>query len=325
MRTITRKGLPPPEEQQALRLLRERNGYVLVVDALEKSIVNDIFARTNWFAEQLGGYETTDEEVARDVLPILREWFPRVAHLKNFRGAIYHRFLTPHASPYVETLIEWYLREEEYVNHTCLVQALAAAARPEHAERLWQLCQGRPPRDFRIFFMVRLCRFRAVEREIKDVLVSLLYGDPTPRFGDLREISTVPDPRIRQWFKDKLSAPDATLRSIARRCLERGAKLPSGLIYAPVLPDRLVEIRSWEIDRAETGASLMKVGREFNLKIPSVIRKGRFLDTADLDRWLVTHLSGKDSKESVLLWFRLEDFDTVEVLLNRQQIPGTTN
>ena len=73
------------------------------------------------------------------------------------------------------------MREEEYVNHTILAQALAAAARPEHAERLWQLCQERPPRDFKVYFMVRLCRFPAVEREIKDVLVKMLYGNPTPR------------------------------------------------------------------------------------------------------------------------------------------------
>jgi hypothetical protein len=238
MRTITRRGLPLPEEREALRLLRERQGYVLVVDALEKSIVDDIFARTNWFAEHLGGYATADEEVAHDVLPILLEWFPRVAHLENVRGAIYHRFSTPHASPHVETLVEWYLQEEEYVNHTVLIHALAVAARLEHAERLWQLCREHPPRDFNIFFMVRLCRFPTVEREITNVLVELLYGDPTPRLADLQEISSVPDYRIRQWFNGKLSAPDSRLRSIARRCVQRSARLPRCLTYAMALPDR---------------------------------------------------------------------------------------
>ena len=301
-----------------MRILRERSGYVLVVDALEKSIVDDIFTRTNWFAERLGGYETADEEVAHDVLPILLEWFPRIAHLKNFRGAIYHRFLTPHASRYVVTLVEWYLREEEYVNHTMLIQALAAAARPEHAERLWQLCREHPPRDFNIFFMVRLCRFPIVEREIKNVLVELLYGDPTPLLGDLREISSVPDYRIRQWFKGKLSAPDSRLQSIARRCVQQGAGLPHGLTCAMALPDSSTEISSWEVDLAGIGDFLLAVGREFSLKIPAAIRSARFMDRADLDRWLVMNVSGKTQKESVLLWFRLEDFETVQISLNRQ-------
>jgi hypothetical protein len=81
-------------------------------------------------------------------------------------------------------------------------------------------------------------------------------------------------------------------------------------MYAPVSPDRLYEIRSWEADLAEVGASLKDAGRKFNLKIPARIRKGRFLDTADLDRWLVMHVASEDTEGSVLLWFRLEDFET---------------
>ena len=119
-----------------------------------------------------------------------------------------------------------------------------------------------------------------------------------------------------------MSTPDARLRSIARRCIERAPKLPAGLICAPVLPDRINDIRSWEIALAEASASLVNVARELNLKIPAAIRKGRFLDTADLDRWLVMHVSSDESREPLLLWFRLEDFDTVEILLNRQPISG---
>ena len=319
MRTITRKGLPPPEELEAIRLLREKIGYVSVVDTLEKAIVEDIFTRTNWYAERLGGYETTDEEVARDVLPILLEWLPRVADRGNFR-AIFHRFCTPQATPYVETLIESYLEEQDNVNQSLLVQALALAARSQHAVRLWQLCQQRVQRDLRILFMVRLSRFSVVAPDIKDELVRLLNGDPPPSLADLREVLSVRDPRIREWFKGKLQTPDTAVRSIARRYVARGAKLPSGVFYAQVLPDRVLEIYSWETDLAQFGPTLVQASRKFNFRIPATIRKGRFLEMADLDRWLVTHVGNENGKDLVSIWFRLEDFDSVEIVLNRQLV-----
>jgi hypothetical protein len=293
-------------------------------DSLEQAIIDDVFARTSWFVRRLGGYETDEEDVARDVLPILVEWLPRFAHRKNFRGGIYQRFFTPHAVRYVDTLIEWYINEESEDNRDLLVQALALLAGPEHAERLWALCQSRIPRDLGVPLLVKLCRFSAVEHEAKDALVEFLQGSPMPRLGDLQFISEVRDPRILEWFKRHLLAPNRPLRSIARRYVERAAKLPAGLVYAQEAPDRADEITSWEVDLVELEGILKEASHEFNLKIPARIGRGGFLEIADLDRWMVTRVAVKGGEESVSLWFRLEDIDIVEVVLNRQSIPLTS-
>jgi hypothetical protein len=315
MRTITRRGLPTPEEREALRLLRERNGFVLTVTSGEKSIIDDIFARTNWYAERLGGYETTDEEVARDVLPILLEWFPRVADRPNFRGAIYQRFSTPHAAPFADVLMDWYLSEGNSMNQGMLAQVLAKAARSEHAVRLWQVCKARPELDCRIYLMVALSQVPVVAADVKDEMVKILYGDPTPGIGYLQEFAKVRDPRVYRWFQSKLRDPNVRLRSIARRCMRPGSKLPSGLTYARELPDRRLEARSWESNLGDFGKDLRNAAREFNLKVPARILQGQFLETAHLDNWMVTTVAVEGEPKRVALWFRLEDIGTVEIVI----------
>jgi hypothetical protein len=322
MRTITRKGRPSVEEQEALRLLQERHG-IPPPSADEQAIVEDIVARTNWYVQRLGGYETSDEEVARDVLSILLEWFPRVAGRDNWRGAIYYRFCTPYAKPYIEILMQWYLQELDKINHMLLESALICTASAEHAQRLWQLCRHRSDMGLQLRLAVKLCRFPSVAAEIKDFLVEWLNRNPSPLHGELQCLLNVRDPRIFAWFKEQLNAPSAGVRSLARRYVERGAKLPAGLAYAEIPPERLHEIYSWEIDLAELQLCLKEVARTFCVTIPARIRSGRFLDTAELDRWLVTQLSREDSRVS--LWFRLEDYDTVEIVLIRQHVAPSSN
>jgi hypothetical protein len=140
--------------------------------------------------------------------------------------------------------------------------------------------------------------------------------------GDLQYISEVNDPRIRKWLEGQVDSPNRDLRTLARRVLARGQRLPKGVEFAAREPDRAGELFSTEVDIWEVRALLARLAKQHALKIPNTVRGARFLSSLDVDRWVSAPIES-NTGEPYRVWFRLEDVDTVEVVLTKEP-PGRT-
>ena len=278
----------------------------------EQTVLRKINSRTGLKFTMLAQIDTGDQALAEAVLPVLQA-LPVRDMEDNIRNAIYGMFGTPHASPYVDTMIGWWQEETESLGSSLLTQALAESARPEHAERLWQLCQSLPRRPEHYMLVTRLAKFPATEHQVKDKIVEALASEEL-LVGDLEDIASVDDPRIRRWFSGQLDSPNRDIRNVAKRVVERGRRLPREVRYASTPPERESELFSAEVDIEELVPILRQVIRDHSLKVPAAVRKADFLGRIDIDRWVVVPVLTKPS-DTAYLWFRLEDVDVVEIVL----------
>jgi hypothetical protein len=280
----------------------------------ELFILSDIERKTGLRFRLLGGIDTRDEAIARVVLPILAEWPEKIAD-RSQRDAVYSRFHTPHAYPYLDQIISWWIKEDPLALDL-LTQDLALIVKCCDAERVWKLCKEVPRRPFHYMLVSKLATCPDVEREAKDALVHALQSESL-RAGDLSYIAKVDDVRIREWFRGQVGSPDPAIRAVAKRVSSHNRPLPKGLYYASAGLDRSCALFSTEEDMDNVGVLLQKLEEDFCVKIPAVIKSGRFLSSVEINRWIVTHLLSRESKP-VSLWFRLEDIDTVEINLAQE-------
>lgn len=280
---------------------------------VDLAIINDIRKKTGLSFFQIGAIDTRDKAIASAILPILKEWVAFVAE-PNIRGAIFHRF-GPHSGPYIDSLLEWWQAEDDQINASLLTQAIVEAAKPTHAAEIWQVAQHQKGKPFYFMLLAKLATFRRVATEAKDSLSKALDEGQVPTF-ELPYVARVDDLRIRQWFESRTESPDAKVRQIARRVVAKGRKLPSNLQLASTPPDRSLELFSTEIDLADARGEIKRIADRLGLKVPATIRGASFLAAMQLDRWAVSKV-GSAAHGVVDLWFRLEDFDTVEIVVAR--------
>jgi hypothetical protein len=284
------------------------------VNEAEQQILTDIQRRTGLSFRRIGGVDTGDKAIAEVVLPVLAEWVPVVPN-QNLRHAIYGRFITVHANPYMDSLVGWAKKETYALAVDTLIQAIASAAKSTDAERLLKVTDELPKSNFHYFLLARLAKFPAVATEIKDKLVEAL-GSTDLRAYEVGSIAGVDDPRIRKWFESRVDAPDKQLRALARKVVNRGKQLQPGIIYAAAPPDRGGELFSTEADIDEVPTVLKALVEDLRLKIPASVRIADFLSRLDQDRWAVATIR-TERGEPTSIWFRLEDFDTVEICVVR--------
>jgi hypothetical protein len=288
---------------------------------LESLVLKDVQEKTGLTFRKLGGIPTRDRSIAEAILPVLASWVEKLDD-RAHRHAIYACFHTPHAYPYLDKLISWWTTEKDDLALSSLTQDLALLVKCGDADHVWSLCQKLPQRPFHYLLLSKLAPCDAVGRQVKDALVREL-NTAALRSGDLSYIAQVEDPRIRQWFEGQINAPDPNVRAVAKRVVSRGKPWPEGLAYAQRAPERSQELFSTEADLEDINKLIQKIASDFELRIPSAIKAGAFLASAEVDRWIrVTHIAAKDG-EGTSLWFRLEDINTVEVVLLRES-PGSS-
>jgi hypothetical protein len=282
---------------------------------LEKIILAEIRDRTGFTFKRIGGIDTRDKEIAEAVLPVLAEWINKVSdHL--YRRALYARFHTPYALPYFDRLVSWWVNEQDEIASGNLTQDLALLIECEDAARIWRFCQDLPPKPFHYMLVSKLARCASVALEVKKALVEALNTESL-RAADLSYIAQVDDPRIRRWFERRTDSTDPNISLIAKRVIGRRKKLSNSVEYANVAPDRRAELYSTEEDVQNVKCVLEKLAKDFNLKIPAAVKSGAFLSSIGLDRWVAAHISGSSDGKPVTISFRLEDTDTVEIVLSR--------
>jgi len=205
--------------------------------------------------------------------------------------------------------------EQDKLNLSLLTQTLALILRCEDAKRIWTLCGELRRRQFHYMLLAKLATCPEVEQEVKDALIHGLQTEALEA-GNLSYIGKVNDPRIRRWFEGQVASPDANIRLVAKRVVAKGEKWPKGVEYAGQPPDRSGEMFSTEISLEDLPRLIAQLTKDVGLKVPAAIKAGSFLASAELDRWIIVHTS-KFAGQSVDLWFRLEDVDTVEVFVSK--------
>jgi hypothetical protein len=105
------------------------------MQSLDLAVMKDIETRTGQLFRSVSAIDTSQESVAKAVLPILTEWVPLA--LPDYRTAIYARFHTKHARPYVRQLVTWLRVETENIGIDLLYQCVTRVVRPADGEWLW--------------------------------------------------------------------------------------------------------------------------------------------------------------------------------------------
>ena len=284
---------------------------------LEATILEDVKLRSGLEFKLLAGIPTRGNmAVANVVLPILADWPAKLTDHDNYRGAIYHLFLTPHAYPFLDHLLSWWTSEPHHLNLGLLTQTLVLIMRCSDSERIWKLCKELPRRQFHYMLLSKLATCAEVERDVKDALIQGLQTEKLEA-GNLSYIAQVNDPRIRRWFEGQLDSPDPNIRLVAKRVVAKSKKWPKGVEYAGHPPDRSEEMFSTEVGLEDLRQLFAQLAKGFGLKVPVAIKTGMFLASAELNRWIIVHASNAAGHPADL-WFRLEDIDTVEVVLSPQ-------
>jgi len=290
---------------------------------LEAMILDDVKTRTGLEFRLLAGIPTRGNKAVADaVLPVLAEWPGKLTNHDNYRRGIYHCFLTPHAYPFLDRIVSWWTTEQHELNLAWLTQTLALILRCSDAERIWKLCRELPRRQFHYMLLSKLATCPEVEHEVKEALIRGLETEKLEA-GNLSYIAQVNDPRIRRWFEGQLDAPDRNIRLVAKRVVAKGKKWPKGVEYSAQSPDRNKEMFSTEVGLEDLRQLFAQLAKGFGLKAPAAIKTGVFLASAELNRWIIVHTSSA-AGVSPDLWFRLEDVDTVEVVLTKRVLAAST-
>jgi hypothetical protein len=268
--------------------------------------------KTGLSFRHIGGIETRDRSIADAVLPIAVEWLQTAIDQGHYRHALYALFHTPWAAKYIRQILNWWEHEEYELASDCLAQTAALLVSQPFAERVWEIAHRVPRRACHYLVLAKLSSLEPVARKAKEEIFNALRGHEL-EIGDLTRISSVPDPRIRAWFEQHVDSKSPHIRNVARRVVKRKTRLPAGLRYVDSEPDRAREIYSTEVDLAELGEVLKNLKVRWSVKIPRALASG--VAELDLDRWAVVDSLAANKPAEV--WVRLEDVDTVEIVLIR--------
>jgi hypothetical protein len=256
--------------------------------------------------------DTSEEGVARVVLPILAEWVPVVPE-QNIRAAIYSRFTSKHACQFLPAMVKW-IRDESYeVAREILNFAIAKALRPEDADYVWRVVPELPKTPAFYAILARLASIPGVAAKAKLAIANALQ-DSELGISELMYISEVDDPRITAWFEQRTASADKRVRAVARKVIDRGKRLPRSIAVAESAPNRSIELFSTEVDLDQASHTLAQLEKRLSLRLPSVVRRAQFLSRLSVDRWVVAE-SQRTGDRSARVYFRLEDFSTVEIVV----------
>jgi len=200
----------------------------LSTQEMQKQVLDDVTRITGLSYARIAGIDTRTKAIADAVLPVLKAWFQFVTD-PDLRHAIYACFHTPHASPHIDSVLDWWQQETDQPALSTLTQALALIAKPKDAQRLWKLCSELPCRPFQYMLLAKPAQFPAVQREVRDFIVEALETDASIAVADLECIAKVPDSRIRQWFEKRLESENRCIQILARKVAGRAERLPRGV------------------------------------------------------------------------------------------------
>jgi hypothetical protein len=275
-------------------------------------IVEEIHRKTGLHCVQLEDLDTSHEGIARVTLPILAEWVSVVPE-DNIRAAIYSRFNSKYASQFLPAMVTWATEERSERGREILNFAIATALRPEDADYVWQVLPELSKTPAYYAILVRLAGIPAVAAKAKLAIANGLQ-DSKLGISELIYVSEVYDPRITAWFERKMASADKRERAVAHKVIDRGKRLPRGIAVAESAPNRSIELFSTEVDLDQASHTLARLEKELSLRLPPVVRRAQFLSRLSVDKWVMA-MSQWTGNRSAMIYFRLEDFSTVEIVV----------
>ena len=287
----------------------------------EQTILDDIFNRTGLRFRYLASIDRTDREVMQKILPVVKEWVPRVP--SNMRAALYIQFSTSYASPYLDDVILWASRAQSESEKDLFTQILRVLVTPKTAKRIWDQCGRLDPTDAltsRLF--ARLSRMASTSSEVIPRIVDALrsFGERicqgekirTFALGPLLDYSRLSDERIRQWFEHYLDSPDPDLRKLARQSIGIKSTLPAGSYVTRGSPNRSTVVVSTEIDSARISDFVSELEHDFGVQFPPGFESGQIWENLSESRWVVINTLGS-KRGPMEVWFRIEASNTIQV------------
>lgn len=288
----------------------------------EQTVLDDIFHHTGLRFPHLASIDRNDREVVQKILPVVKEWVPRVPN-SALRSALYMQFLTPYAAPYLNDVIEWASNVNSRVEGDLFTQILCILATPETAKRIWNQCGILDPTDALVArLFTTLSRMPSVSSEVVSRILDALrnFGERVSRgeqirtfgMGPLEDYSRLRDDKIQQWFEQYIDSPDPDLRKLARRSNGIKSVLPAGSYVASGPPNPLKVVLSTEIDSARISDFVSELERDLGVEFPPGFESSQVLENLSESKWVVVDVLG--SKRGPLeVWFRAEASNTVEV------------
>ena len=276
--------------------------------------LREIFEVTGKRYVSVGHIDTQIESIAAATLPILAKW-ASLCQREDVRADIYSRFCGVPALPYLDQMLFWLRKETGAIPRERLKPAIAATMKPAHDAAVWEALQQVPRCTMDYLILAKLSKSPEVGAAVKERIVAdALTGTLTP--FELQCVASVDDPRLRNYILSLQQHPNPDFRRVARRLAAKAQRLPKGMVLAPAGPARLSELYSTEVGAEELPALLKDFIGKYGLSLPAAIRNGRFTDTLERDRWAVFEAASEAGPH--LVWFRLEELDTVEVVLERK-------
>jgi len=278
--------------------------------AIEYEILADVERVTGLRFQFVDSIPTRNRTVADSVLPILVSWVPKVEDRVQ-RHTLYRRFHTPHAYRYFDELLSWFRSERDDELRGTVASVLALVVKSRDVERLWTMLRSQTQTDY--LLLSKMANLRSpVQNAIRERVVADLFAARLRR-GDLQYVAKIDDPQIAAWFVDQANSPDQLTRNLAKRLAQRAIKPPAGLLSLAGSPARKMELRSAEVELDAVPTVLRQWTEEIGLELSAPFET-QYLSALEPDLWAV--VSGVTVNGSPAnLWFRMEDVDTVEVVL----------
>ena len=281
-------------------------------DQLGVQLLSELQSSTGLSYERIGGIATAEESVAKKALPFLRAYFPRVARSERIRAAIFHRFGTPHAVEHLDFLLECFQNEDDALARHLVAQAIALSVDTTHASSVWSWISA-DERMLDLYILRSLARYDSVRQKVIPVLLQKM-DDPACTVGEFRMLAKLEDASIKSWFRGKLESPDKQLRLIAQGALARPRRLPKYIQCAGAGPDLRQELFSTEVDLENLPMLLKELSRNFFCRPALNPKRFAFLNRIAIDTWFTVE-PPKKSVPDIRIWLRMEDFDTVHVVI----------
>lgn len=270
----------------------------------EAEILASVAERSGLRYPNLASIGTREASVSRRVLPILSDWL-QTDLPANLRGALYVPFSTKEAVPYLDVLLECWSREPQDLNFGLLSQTIEQIVTARTAERVWATAKVVRAVTGRGALLSRLAKFKTISDEVAGEVIQILDTRPAwANKADLMKLARIRHPAVLQWLEahpefDTHTRPLTSGSTI----LKRGAFR------------REHEVWSTEVDLVELPRILHEWQDRFafrNRWEPGVLMNE--VTQMPVDQWRYMLV---EAQSPLVLWFRLEDVDVVEIVLGR--------
>jgi len=283
-------------------------------------VCDDIFRRTGLRFQSVASIARNDRDVIERILPIAREWV--LSSSGGLRRALlFHAFLTPHALPYLDDVLEWSTTPASKFERELFTQILRVLVTSKTARRIWTTFQKLEPTDSDPLLLTRLARVASISDEVVEPILKFLgstaeriaQGELVRTFatGPLSEYVKVRHPRVKEWFAQYLKSSDPELRALARRSNGIKPVLHEGCRIARGMPDHSRLILSTEINSHRLGDFLRELERDMGAEFVPVLQPDQIVENLTERKWLVAD-AWRSTRGPLELWLRLEDTTTVE-------------